>query len=209
MKQKSLRPLLVVVALCALAAAAHAQQPTVQPRRGGLDSMSLVTHAGGSSADAAWQLFAPEGAGFAVLLPGVPEEVTKRGREAGATPAQFRSYRLAADGVKYEFGRTAQLPASVVGQTDFSARFFAQNAEAMKAALQHENPQLRFVLTSERAVNVAGYEGREYVFTAPGVRSVARVYLIERAIFALAASGSDAALPTDKANKFFDSFSPQ
>ena len=208
MKQQSLRLLLVGAALCALARATPAQQP--QPRRGGLDNLSLSSNAGATSADAPWQLFAPEGAGFSVLVPGVPEEVTKRGREAGTLAAQLRGYQLmAADGLKYEFARTGQLPAAVATGPGFAEKFFAQNAEVLTYALQHENPQAGFKLAGERAVSVAGYAGREYEFAATGLRSVARVYLIERAIFVLAVSGSEAALTPDKAGKFLDSFSVQ
>lgn len=203
MNRKSLRLLLPFVSLCALALSAHAQQ---QPQRGGLDSMSLVTHAG---ADASWQLFAPEGAGFSVLVPGTPEEVTKRGRESGQLAAQFRGYELAgADGVKYEFGRTGQLPAALLVRPDFKEEFFAHNVEGLSAALQHANPRAGFKLVAERRVSVAGYEGREYEYAAPGLRSVARVYLVDRAIFALAVSGGETALTADKAGKFLDSFTP-
>lgn len=205
MNQKSFRLPLLFVSLCALALNAFAQQ---QPQRGGLDSMSLVSHAG-AGADAAWQLFAPEGAGFSILVPGTPEEVTKRGRESGQLAAQFRGYELAgADGVKYEFGRTGQLPAEVFARPDFKAEFFAHNAEGLTAMIQHANPRAGFKLVAERKVSVAGYEGREYEYAAPGLRSLARVYLVDRAIFALAVSGSETALTTDKAGKFLDSFSP-
>ncbi|HYY41418.1 MAG TPA: hypothetical protein VE775_01725, partial [Pyrinomonadaceae bacterium] len=179
MNYKPLRALLAVVSLCALTHAVHAQQ------RGGLDSLSLI-QPGGAGADAAWQLFAPEGAGFSLLVPGTPEEMTRRGREAGTLAPQFRSYHLtAADGLKYEFGRTGQLPAQVTGQPGFNDKFWATNAQGLMLALQSENRAAKFELVAERKVSVAGYEGREYEFAAPGLRSLARVYLINRAIFAL------------------------
>ena len=208
MKRKFSRAALLVVSLCALSLTAFAQQP---PRRGGLDSMSLITNAGTPAAadSAGWQLFAPEGAGFSVNVPGTPTEVTKRGREAGTLAPQFRNYQLAAaDGLKYEFGRTGQLPAQFAG-TDFETKFFAQNTEVLTTVLQHENPQAHFKLVAERAVSVAGYAGREYEFAGTGVRSLARVYLIDRAIFALAISGRESALTNEKASRFFDSFSPR
>jgi hypothetical protein len=208
MKRKFLRAALLVVSLGALSLTALAQQ---QPRRGGLDSMSLITNAGTPAAtdSAGWQLFAPEGAGFSVVVPGTPTEVTKRGREAGTLAPQFRSYQLAdADGVKYEFGRTGQLPAQFAG-ADFEARFFAQNAEALTIVMQHANPQAHFRLVDERPVSVAGYAGREYEFAGTGVRALGRVYLIERAIFVLGVSGRESALTDEKAGKFLDSFNPQ
>ena len=203
MNQKSLRALLLFVSVCTLSLTTFAQQ---QPRRGGLDSMSLVSHTG---ADAEWQLCTPEGAGFSVLVPGTPEEVTRRGREAGTLAAQFRGYELtAADGVKYEFGRTGQLPAQIVDQPDFSDKFFEHYAEALTLILQKSNQGAQFRLTAARQVSVAGGAGRAYEFAAPGRRAAVRAYLIDRAFFLLAVSGPEGVLTADKADKFLDSFTP-
>lgn len=209
MNKSIVRVPMFVAALCALALGAQAQQRTAR-RGGSLNSLSLVSNADPAmSAGAGWQLFAPEGAGFSVLVPGTPEEASRHGRENGMTPAQFLSYHLTADGLKYEFGRTGQLPLEIAGKPDFGAKFFAHNAEGMLFALQSENPALKFRLVGERKVTAVGYEGREYEFAAPGVRSLARVYLIDRALFALALSGAEAKLTDDSARKFFDSFNPQ
>ena len=206
MNGKLVRASLLFVSLAALSLTTFAQQ---QRQRGGLDSLSLITHAGASAPDSAgWQTFAPEGAGFSILVPGTPEEETKRGHDAGMLAPQFRTYKLAAaDGVKYEFGRTGQFPAQLV-TAEFQAQFYEHNADIMTAALQHENPQAHFKLVEERHVSVAGFDGREYEFAGTGVRTLARVCVIDRAIFALSISGPEAALTNDKASKFFESFTP-
>jgi hypothetical protein len=206
MKRKLLRAALVVVSLGALSLTVCAQQ---QRQRGSLDNMSLLAHGSVGAPDSAgWQTFAPEGAGFSILVPGTPEEEMKKGHESGILAPQFRCYKLTvADGVKYEFGRTGQFPAQLVG-AEFQAQFFGHNAEMLTTLLQRENPQAHFKLLEERHVSVAGYDGHEYEFAGTGLRTLVRVCLIDRAIFMLSISGPEAALTNDKASKFFDSFTP-
>ena len=101
MNKKIFRALALAVSVCALAFVASGQQPS-KPRRGGLDNLSLpstsarvsaATNAG--AGEGAWLTFAPEGAGFSISLPGMPDEGTLAGRQSGQVPAQFRSGTLA------------------------------------------------------------------------------------------------------------------
>lgn len=114
MNKKIFRGMMLLVSVCALSGAAAAQQPSARARRGGLDNLSLPSTtarvASASTGASAWQTFAPEGAGFSVSLPGLPEEPTQGARASGQLPSQMRSYRLAAGDLKFELGRTGQLP---------------------------------------------------------------------------------------------------
>jgi hypothetical protein len=208
--KKIFRALALAVSVCALAFVALGQQPT-KPRRGGLDNLSLpstsarVSTASTTSAGGAWLTFAPEGAGFSVSLPGMPEEGSLAGRQNGQVPGQFRSYRLAAGGLKYEVARTPPLPAQLVSQPGFTDKFFAISSENLTRALQAENPHLKFQLVAEQTISLDGYEGRELEFAAAGHRAVARVFLIERSLFALGVLGAKSDMTPDKVNKFLDS----
>jgi len=204
--QKIFRAVALAVSVCALSVAASGQQSAARTRRGGLDNLSLpstaarVAAASTGSGAATWMTFAPEGAGFAVSVPAMPEETTQGGR------GQLRSYRLAAEGLKYEIGRTGQMPEQLVSQPEYVEKFFAGARHGLVAALEQSNPQIKFRLVSEQAVSLDGYEGREYEFDAEGHRAVARLFLIERSIYALSVLGAKSDMTPDKVNKFLDSF---
>lgn len=209
MNKKIFRGLALAVSVCALAVVASGQQPTQRPRRGGLDNLSLPSTSARVSAAStgagSWITFAPEGAGFSISLPGWPEEPTQAGRASGQLNAQFRSYRLAAGGLKYEVARTPPLPEQLVAQPDFVDKFFANATQGMTRALLAENPKIKFQLVAEQTISLDGYEGRELEFAAEGHRAVARVFLIERAFFALGVLGAKSDMTPDKVNKFLDS----
>jgi hypothetical protein len=206
--KKIFRGLVLVVSLCALVVAAAGQQPA-RARRGGLDNLSLPSTSArataASTAGDAWQTFAPEGAGFSISLPGLPEEGTLEGRRSGPLAAQFRSYRLNAGGLKYEATRTPPLPEQLVSQPGFTEKFFAVATETMTRALIAQNPDIKFRLVSEQAISLDGYEGREYEYAAEGHRAVARVYLVERSFYALGVIGTKGDMTPDKVNKFLNS----
>jgi hypothetical protein len=206
--KKIFRGFVLAVSVCALAGAASAQQPT-KTRRGGLDNLSLPSTSArvsaASSEGAAWQTFAPEGAGFSISLPGLPEQSTQAGRASGQLAGQFRSYRLATGGLKYEVVRTPPLPAQLVSQSGFTDKFFAASATGLTHSLLAENPKIKFRLVAEQAISLDGYEGREFEFAAEGHRAVARVFLIERSIFGLGVLGAKNEMTPDKVSRFLDS----
>ena len=209
MKKKIFRGLVLAVCMCALAVAASAQQAS-RGRRGGLDNLSLpstsarVTAASTAGAGV-WLTFAPEGAGFSISLPGLPEEPARAGREQGQAGAQLRAYRLAAGGLKYEVASLPPLPAQLVSQPGFTDKFFASAGEGLSRSLLAENPNIKFRLVSEQAISLDGYEGREYEFAAEGHRAVARVFLVEGSIYALGVLGAKSDMTPDKVGRFLDS----
>ncbi|MCA1564112.1 MAG: hypothetical protein LC803_00370 [Acidobacteria bacterium] len=213
MNKKILRGMMLLVSACALVAAsavAAQQQQPARARRGGLDNLSLpsTTARVASSSDgaSAWQTFAPEGAGFSVSLPGLPEERARAGRAGGQSAAQFRNYQLTAGGLKYEIGRTGQLPERFVSQPGYMERFFAGASQSINAALAQENQQIRYKLVSEQAISLDGYEGREYEFEAEGQRAVARLFFIERRIYGLSVVGPKSEMTPEHVERFLNSF---
>jgi hypothetical protein len=204
---------MLLVSVCVLSAATAAQQPQqpARARRGGLDNLSLPSTtaraASASSGAVVWQTFAPEGAGFSVSLPGRPEQPTARaGRESGGSAAQVRNYRLASGGLKYEIGRTGQLPEQLLSQPDYIEKFFAGASRGMTAALAQQNQQSKFKLVSEEVISLDGYEGREYQFDAEGQRAVARLFLVERSIFGLSVIGPKSEMTPEHVERFLNSF---
>jgi hypothetical protein len=205
--KKILRGLVLAASACALSVVASGQQPA-KARRGGLDNLSLPStsaRVSAATADSSWQTFAPEGAGFSISLPGLPEEPTRSGRESGQLAAQFRSYRLAAGGLKYEVARTPPLPEQLVSQSGFADKFFATSAQNLTRSLTAENPNIKFRLVSEQAISLDGYEGRELEFAAEGHRALARVFLVERSIYALGVLGAKSEMTPDKVGRFLNS----
>jgi hypothetical protein len=206
--KKIFRGLVLAVSMCAWACTATGQQPS-RPRRGGLDNLSLPSTSArvsaATTASGSWQTFAPEGAGFSVSLPGLPEELTQGGRERGQLAAQFRSYRLSAGGLKYEVARTPPLPEQFMSQPGFADKFFTGATEGLTRALLAENPNIKFRLVSEHAISLDGYEGRELEFAAEGHRAVARVFLVERSIYGLGVLGAKNEMTPDNVSRFLDS----
>lgn len=217
MNKKIFRALTLAVAVCALSFVAAGQQPSARARRSGggsgLDNLSLpsttahVSAATTTTTDAgAWQMFAPEGAGFSVMLPGMPEESTLAGREQGTVNALFRGYRLAAGGVKYELTRTPPLPEQLTAHPDYRDKFFEGMKQGLTAGLQAMNPQAKFRLAAHQAISVGGFEGREYEYTAAGHRAAARVFLVNNCIYALTVLGAKSELTPETINRFLNSF---
>ena len=212
MNQKILRGMMLLASVCALSAASSAQQQQpAKARRGGLDNLSLPSTtarvASASTGASAWQTFAPEGAGFSVSLPGLPEERARAaGRAGGQSAAQFRNYQLTAGDLKYEIGRTGQLPEQFLSQPDYMERFFAGASQGIAAALAQENQQIRYKLVSEQTISLDGYEGREYEFAAEGHRAVARLLLVERSVYGLSVIGPKSEMTPEHVERFLNSF---
>jgi hypothetical protein len=217
------RGAMLLASACVLSAAVAAQEPPPQQQRqqqrqparargGGLDNLSLPsTRARAASASTntdVWQTFAPEGAGFSVSLPGLPEEATQAARASGQLAPQFRHYRLIAGGSLYDLGRTAQLPEHLFSQPGFLDKFFARTAQYLDAALAQKSRQIKFKLVSEEPISLDGYEGREYEFDAEGHRAVVRLFLIERALFTISVIGPKSELVPENVSRFLNSFAP-
>ena len=206
MKRSFFRAAAACACLLLFSATAWGQQPAPKPRRGGLDNLSLPStaeHAAAAAAASRWQVFAPEGAGFSVLLPGVPTEATRRGREEGRLAAEFRDYKLKADGVDYEVTRTGQIPAEAFAAGGFADNFFKGLSSTL--ALNTPGRGMKLMPAGERAVRTSGFEGREYDLASAGERARVRVYLVNRAIFAVAMTGPESAFTEEKAERFFGS----
>jgi len=218
--KKIFRSLTLAVSVCALSFVVvgqqqqrQQQQPARVRRSGGggsLDNLSLpstTTHVSAATASAGvWQMFAPEGAGFSVLLPGTPEESTRAGREQGTVNALFRGYRLAAGGVKYELTRTPPLPEQLTAHPDFQNKFFEELKGGMTEALQALNPRAKFRLAAHQAISLGGFEGREYEYAAAGHRAAVRVFLVNNSIYALTVLGPKSELSPETINRFLNSF---
>ncbi|HEV2800258.1 MAG TPA: hypothetical protein VGW12_07165 [Pyrinomonadaceae bacterium] len=209
MNQKILRGCVLLVSVCLLSLVSVSAQQ--RARRGGLDNLSLPSTTARVAAStqpgaSAWQTFAPDGAGFSISLPGMPEEATRAGRESGQLNGGLRSYRLTAGGVKFEVSRTGQLPEELFNQPGASDKFFTGASQGITMALARSNAQIKFKLASEEAVSLDGYEGREYEFEADGHYSVARIFLVERTVFALSIIGPRSEATPETVRRFLDSF---
>lgn len=211
MNKKILRGMMLPGAVCVLSVLATAQQQ--QPpraRRGGLDNLSLPSTtarvASASNGATTWLTFAPEGAGFSVSLPGMPEESARAGRASGQSAAQFRNYRLTAGGLKFEIGRTGQMSEQLTSRPEYMEKFFAGAAQGIAAALSQESQQVKFKLVSDEAISLDGYEGREYEFAAEGHRAVARLFLVEGSIYGLSVIGAKSEMTPENVGRFLNSF---
>ncbi|HVG30402.1 MAG TPA: hypothetical protein VM864_11920 [Pyrinomonadaceae bacterium] len=204
------RPFALSTCLACACAVAFGQQP--RARRGGLDNLSLPSSRGASSdaspadAPAGWQTFAPEGAGFTVSMPGVPEEPTAAGRHAGLTRQQLRSYRLSEGGLDYEIVRTPPLPPELFAGENFEDEFYAMLPRFLAQGARAGMPQFNLEMTGERAVESGGHAGREYEFSSRTHRSQVRVFLVDRGMLFVALTGAKSAFSEAKMRAYLDSF---
>jgi hypothetical protein len=204
------RPFALSACLACACAVASAQQP--RARRGGLDNLSLPSRgaspgaSSSSDAPAGWLTFAPEGAGFTVSMPGVPEEPTAAGRSAGSLPRQFRSYRLSEGGLDYEIVRTPPLPPELFAKENFEDEFYATLPQFLARGAKAGMPQYHLEMTGERAVESGGHAGREYEFSSRTHRSQVRVFLVGRAMLFVALTGTKSAYSEAKMRAYLDSF---
>jgi hypothetical protein len=204
------RPFALSACLACACAVASAQQP--RARRGGLDNLSLPSRGAGSAAPAdapaGWLVFAPEGAGFTVAMPGVPEEPTAAGRRAGSVPQQFRSYRLQDGGLDYEIVRTPPLPTELFAKENFEDEFYAMLPRFLARGARAGMPQFNLEMVGERAVESNGHAGREYEFSSRTHRSQVRVFLVGRGMLFVALTGQKSAFSEAKMRAYLDSFTP-
>lgn len=193
------------LAACVLFAAssAAAQQQQRSPRRVGLDNLSLASATLGD-ADS-WQVFAPEGAGFSVELPGVPAESAGAGRDAGPLAQSVRDYKLRAGGVEYQIARTAQLPESVYEAEGFVEKFFASLQGSLAASAAREWPHMKLEMLGSTAVSLGGHDGREFELASAGYRSRVRVFLVDRAVLVAAVTGPREEVTDERLERYFGS----
>ncbi|HEV2914773.1 MAG TPA: hypothetical protein VGX92_15960 [Pyrinomonadaceae bacterium] len=77
MNKKTFSTVVLLTCLFVMSSAALGQQQRRARRSGGLDNLSLPSTGAAIASSASWQEFAPEGAGFSVMMPGLPEEMSK------------------------------------------------------------------------------------------------------------------------------------
>jgi hypothetical protein len=202
------RSFALAACLAVACVAALAQQPAPRSNRGGLDNFSLPSRRAETSTPTAagWQRFAPEGAGFSVMVPGVPEDTALTGRQAGALAKDFYDYHLKADGLDYEIARTGQLPKEVFEQGDFKDKFFAALPQNLAEAASMGMPQMNLKMVGERTVELGGYVGHEYEFASEQYRARVRFFIVDRAMLVFALTGPKAGFTQEKLKTYFDSF---
>ncbi|HEX8143615.1 MAG TPA: hypothetical protein VF553_13525 [Pyrinomonadaceae bacterium] len=202
MNKKAFSTVLFFVCLSVMSCVALGQQPRRPRRSGGLDNLSLPS-TGVSLAAASWQQVAPEGAGFSVMMPGLPDELTR-----DMTPEQnavgMRQYHVKADGAEYTVGVVLNLPSQITEQPGFAAKYFQLLPTGMIKSAEYA--QKNYVLASQRSISINDYPGRQYKFDSTDYTCMMRVYLIERSVYVLAVESPKASVSTDNVEKFLSSF---
>ena len=204
MNKKAFSTIVLLMCLSLMSSAALGQQQQRRTRRsGGLDNLSLPS-TGASIASSSWREFAPEGVGFSVMMPGLPEEMSKN-MTPGPRSIEMREYRLRADASEYLIGVALNFPAELMQQPGFADRYFQMLPTAMiKSA---ENASKHYSLVSQRAVSLQDYAGRQFKFDSPDYTCTMRVFLTDRSVYVISVESLKAAPPAEGVEKFFSSFS--
>ena len=202
MKKTVFSKIALAVCLFVMSSAAFGQQQQHRPRRsGGLDNMSLPS-TGAAIASSSWQTVAPAGAGFSVMMPGLPDEMSK---EMGQSGANLREYRVKADGTDYVVGVMLNFPRQLLQQPDFTEQYLNLLPGGMIRSAQYASRNYK--LASQRAITIDDYPGRQYKFDSPDYTCTMRVYIAEQSIYVVAVESRKETLSTEKVEKFLSSFS--
>jgi hypothetical protein len=176
------------------------QQPRRVRRSGGLDNLSLPS-TDVSLASASWQQVAPEGAGFSVMMPGLPEEMSK---DMGPNAVGMRQFHLKAGDTDYAVGVVLNLPAELTEQPGFASQYFQLLPTGMIKAAEYASKNYKLV--SQRAISIKDYPGRQFKFDAPDYTCSMRAYMIERNVYILIVESPKASVSNDNVEKFLSSF---
>jgi len=182
-----------------MSSAAFGQQR--QPRRsGGLDNLSLPSTAA-SIASSSWQEFAPDGAGFSVMMPGLPDETSKDMPNA----TNLREYRVKNNGTEYIVGVFLNFPVEMLHDPKFMATYFDVLPRAMIGSAEYVGKNYKLI--AQRAITLNDFPGRQFKFDSADYTCTMRVFLAEHSIYVVSIESPKATLSTDSVEKFLSSFS--
>ncbi len=201
MKKPVFSKIALAVCLFVMSSAAFGQQQQHRPRRsGGLDNLSLPS-TGAAIASSSWQTVAPAEAGFSVMMPGLPDEMSK---EMGPNNVNLREYRVKADGTDYVVGVLLNFPPELLQQPQFRERYLDLLPTGMIRSAEYASKNYK--MTSQRAITINDYPGRQYKFDSSDYTCTMRVYVAEHSIYVVAVESPKATLSPDKVEKFLSSF---
>jgi hypothetical protein len=190
---------LLLVCLAVIESAAFGQQRRAKSA-GGLDNLSLPS-ADVTIASSSWQEFAPDGAGFSVMMPGLPDEMSK---DLGPNPVNLREYRVKTSGTEYIVGVFLNFPVEMIHDPKFMATYFDVLPRAMIGSAEYAGKNYKLI--AQRAITLDDFPGRQFKFDAPDYTCTMRVFLAERSIYIISIESPKASLSTESVEKFFSSF---
>jgi hypothetical protein len=169
-------------------------------RSGGLDNLSLPS-TGASITSSSWQKFTPEGAGFSVMMPGLPDETSQ---DIGPTTAHLKAYRFKTGETEYVVGVLLDFPAELLQNPDFRAKYFEVLPHMMMRSTDYASRNYR--LSSQRNMSVNDHAGRQYRLDSADYTCTMRVVLTERSIYIMSVESAKATLSPENVEKFLASF---
>jgi hypothetical protein len=198
--QKLFSTALLMVCLLVMSGVEALGQQQQRRRSGGLDNLSLPS-TGRSLASSSWQKFAPEGAGFSVMMPGLPDETSK---EMGPNAASLKEYRLKAGETEYVVGVLLNFPAELLQNPDFVAKYFEMLPHLMMRSPEYAGRNYR--LSAQRNITINDHPGRQYRLDSADYACTMRVVLAERSIYIMSVESAKASLSNENVEKFLASF---
>jgi hypothetical protein len=200
--KKAFSAVVLLMCLTVMASAALGQQQRRTRRSGGLDNLSLPS-TGASIASSSWREFAPDGAGFSVMMPGLPEEMTKN-MTPGPRSIEMREYRLKADASEYMIGVALNFPSELMQQPGFAAQYYQMLPTVMIKSAEYAGKH--YSLVSQRAVSVEDHTGRQFKFDSPDYTCTMRVFLTDKSVYVISVESLKASPSPEGLEKFFSSF---
>ena len=199
MNMKIFSTVLLLVCLALMSSAAFGQQRRARPS-GGLDNLSLPS-TDVTIASSSWQEFAPAGAGFSVLMPGLPDETSK---DVGPNATNLREYRFKTSGTEYIVGVFLNFPVEMLHDPKFMATYFDVLPKAMIGSAEYAGKNYKLI--AQRAITLNDFPGRQFKFDSADYTCTMRVFLAEHNIYVISIESPKASLSTESVEKFLSSF---
>ncbi len=154
-----------------------------------------------------WQEFAPQGAGFAILLPGAPAgETRSEQNSAGLTEIHRLSLEREGDRPSYRV-ESFRYPEKV-GDT-FGTMAERQPEDFFGATGRYLATELGGTVSRETVVSLDGHRGTEVHVDGPeGRTTIARIYFIGDRLYRLSVATPSGEASQDQVRRFFASFRP-
>lgn len=201
MNKKIFSTSLLLVCLALMSSAAFGQQQRrARPSRG-LDNLSLPSTDATIASSSSWQEFSPDGAGFSVLMPGLPDELSK---DVGPKAMNLREYRVKNGGTEYIVGVFLNFPVEMIHDPKFMATYFDVLPRAMIGSAEYAGKNYKLI--AQRAITLNDFPGRQFKFDSADYTCTMRVFLAEHNIYIISIESPKASVSTDSMEKFLSSF---
>lgn len=170
----------------------------------GLALAALLLAGGPRGAGAQGNKFAPAGEGFAVSFPGQPQKASRK-QQAGPLSVTMSTYGLDRGGVGYFVAWVGDLPAEAMREPMVEDIFYSRLEQNLLFSAKLAG-RADLSVASRSDITLAGFGGRQYVFSSAADLCVLRAYKAGLRFYAVGVFGPKDRFAAQQAVDFLESF---